>query len=100
MGWEADRRRGHQAEPQGAGGKRMASTIAPVGARTQWEVGGPPPEDAVEVRAPAGVIAYEPADMTVTVGAGTPFDELDDVLREHGQEVPLDPRARTGTIGW
>ena len=73
--------------------------IAPVGARTQWEVGGPPPAGAVEVRAPAGVVEYEPADMTVTVGAGTRFCDLDAVLAEHGQEVPLDPRASDATIG-
>jgi glycolate oxidase FAD binding subunit len=72
----------------------------PVGARTQWEVGGPPPEPAGhEVRAPAGVVAYEPADMTVTVGAGTPFHELETLLSEHGQEVPLDPRSPHATIG-
>jgi glycolate oxidase FAD binding subunit len=73
--------------------------IAPVGARTQWEVGGPPPAGAVEVRAPVGVVAYEPADMTVTVGAGTRFCDLDAALAEHGQEVPLDPRAPDATIG-
>jgi FAD/FMN-containing dehydrogenase len=73
--------------------------IAPVGARTQWEVGGPPTEGAVEVRAPAGVINYEPADMTVTVGAGTSFDTLDRALAEHGQECALDPRSRDATIG-
>jgi glycolate oxidase FAD binding subunit len=51
------------------------------------------------VRAPSGVVAYEPADMTVTVGAGTPFCELETLLREHGQEVPLDPRSPDATVG-
>jgi len=73
--------------------------IAPVGARTQWEVGGPPPAGATEVQAPVGVLAYEPADMTVTVGAGTSFGELDAALAEHGQECPLDPRTPAATIG-
>ena len=73
--------------------------VTAVGARTHWEVGGPPTTGAVEVRAPAGVIAYEPADMTVTVGAGTSFDTVDGVLAEHGQECALDPRSRTATIG-
>ena len=76
-----------------------APVLAPVGARTQWEVGGPPPAGAVEVRAPNGVITYEPADMTITVGAGTTFDELDAVLLEHGQECALDPRDRAATVG-
>ena len=73
--------------------------LAPVGARTHWFVGGPPARDAIEVRAPDGVIEYEPADMTITVGAGTSFATLDRVLAEHGQECPLDPRAPTATIG-
>jgi glycolate oxidase FAD binding subunit len=73
--------------------------VAPVGARTQWEIGGPPTEGAVEVRAPAGVVTYEPADMTVTVGAGTSFEVLDGVLAEHGQECALDPRSRAATVG-
>ncbi len=54
-----------------------------------------PPESA----RPRGVIAYEPADMTITVGAGTSFDELDRVLAEHGQQCALDPRAGRATVG-
>jgi glycolate oxidase FAD binding subunit len=45
------------------------------------------------------VVAYEPADMTITVGAGATFTELDHVLRENGQECALDPRDRAATIG-
>ncbi len=72
--------------------------IAPVGARTQWEAGGPPPASG-EVRVDAGVLAYEPADMTITVRAGASFAEVDAVLAEHGQECPLDPRIADATIG-
>jgi glycolate oxidase FAD binding subunit len=78
---------------------RDAAAIAPVGARTQWEVGGPAPAAAVEVRAPAGVLEYEPADMTITVGAGTSFAALDATLAEHGQECPLDPADASATVG-
>jgi glycolate oxidase FAD binding subunit len=73
--------------------------ITPVGARTHWEVGGPPPKGGEEVRAPVGVIAHEPADMTITVGAGTSFAELRATLAPHGQEVALDPRSDDATIG-
>jgi len=76
-----------------------APVVAPVGGRTQWGAGGPPPAGAAEVRAPAGVVAYEPADMTVTVGAGTTVAELDALLAAHGQEVPLDPQAPDATVG-
>ena len=74
----------------------VTPVVTPVGARTHWEVGGPPPAGAVEVRAPVGVIAYEPADMTITVGAGTSFETVDGVLAEHGQECALDPFDAVG----
>jgi glycolate oxidase FAD binding subunit len=48
----------------------------------------------------SGVVEYEPADLTITVGAGTPFDDLQRALAERGQFLPLDPAAARGsTIG-
>jgi glycolate oxidase FAD binding subunit len=78
-----------------------AAVVAPVGSRTQWEVGGPPPAgpDVAFVRAPAGIVAYDPADLTVTVGAGTTVAELAAVLAAAGQECVLDPRDPTATVG-
>ena len=76
-----------------------APSIAAVGARTQWEVGGEPTPGAVEVHAPRGVVVYDPADLTVTVGAGTPVRELADVLGEASQECALDPRSDDATVG-
>jgi FAD/FMN-containing dehydrogenase len=78
---------------------RGASSVVAVGGRTQWEVGDPPPDDAVEVRAPGGVVAYDPADLTVTVAAGTPVRELTSVLAEAEQECVLDPRSGDATVG-
>ena len=75
-----------------------ADAVIPAGARTQWETGNPP-GTGTEVRAPAGVLRYEPDDLTVTVGAGTAFADLDAALAEHGQECPLDPRDHAATIG-
>jgi glycolate oxidase FAD binding subunit len=77
---------------------RDARVVVPVGARTQWEVGGPAP-DGVELHAPVGILEYEPADLTVTVGAGTSFAELAAALAENGQECPLDPDDPSATIG-
>ena len=76
-----------------------APSVVAVGGRTHWEVGGTPDPDAVEVSAPTGVVAYDPRDLTVTVGAGTTVRALTDVLAEHGQECPLDPRDLTATVG-
>ena len=75
-----------------------ADTVLPTGARTHWEVGNPPGDGTV-VRAPAGVVAYDPAELTVSVGAGTTVGDLGAVLGEEGQECPLDPRSAAATVG-
>lgn len=77
---------------------RGAERVVAVGSRTQWEVGGPPPR-GTEVMAPSGILAHDPADLTVTVGAGTRVADLAVVLAEHGQECPLDPRHPQATVG-
>jgi glycolate oxidase FAD binding subunit len=75
-----------------------AEVVVPVGGRTQWEVGGAPPA-GVEVRAPRGILSYDPAELTVTLAAGTSVAELAAVLGEAGQECPLDPRHPDATVG-
>jgi glycolate oxidase FAD binding subunit len=63
-------------------------------------VGGPAPAGIREVAAPAGVVAHEPAEMVVRVGAGTTLEELRAAVRSGGQDVTLeaDDPARA-TIG-
>ena len=46
-----------------------ADAVVPVGARTHWEVGNPT-TGGVDVRAPGGIVSYDPAELTVTAGAG------------------------------
>jgi glycolate oxidase FAD binding subunit len=75
-----------------------ADAVNPVGARTQWETANPPGPGA-EIRAPAGIVRYEPDDLTVTVGAGTTFADLDAALGAQGQECALDPRDPSATVG-
>ena len=54
--------------------------------------GSDTPADAVPI--PAGrmrdVVAYEPADLVIRVGAGMTIADLDAELAPHGQECPLD----------
>ncbi len=76
-----------------------ADTVVTLGSGTQRDIGGATIPGAVEVRVPAGIVSYEPADMTVTVLAGTPVALLDLALAEHGQECPLDPRVPEATVG-
>jgi glycolate oxidase FAD binding subunit len=53
---------------------------------------------AREVRAPAGISEFEPAEMTIRCGAGTTVAELDEALGEHGQCVAL-PAWGGATVG-
>ena len=76
----------------------VADAVVAVGAGTHADIGGAV-VDATEVTVPGGIVAFEPADMTATVNAGTTFAELAHALAEAGQECPLDPRDATATVG-
>ncbi len=86
------------AEAAVAASVGRADVVVPVGSGTHTEVGGPAPT-GTEVRAPSGIITYDPAELTVTVGAGTTVGELAEVLAAKGQECALDPRDPRATIG-
>lgn len=72
-------------------GPAAAGPVVAVGGRTRFGVGGAVDPAAREVRAPPGLVAVEPADMTVRVRAGTTVADLDDALAEVGQAVALPP---------
>jgi glycolate oxidase FAD binding subunit len=88
----------HDAEREVARLVGAADVVVPTGSGTHREVGGPTPV-GTHVRAPGGVVAYDPAELTVTVGAGTTVGELARVLAAEGQECPLDPRDAAATVG-
>jgi len=71
------------------------------GAGTKDYLGDLLPTDAViETTAMRGIVAHVPADLTITVAAGTPFAEMRDALARAGQFVPLDPpHGDRATIG-
>ncbi len=73
--------------------------VVGVGARSQFEVGDPVAVGCRPITAPAGIVEFEPADLTVTVGAATTCAALDAVLAPAGQEVALDPRDPEATVG-
>ena len=68
------------------------------GGGTRWRLGGEAAPGTREVRAPAGVVAFEPAEMTVRVRAGTLVAELHKVLADAGQRTAL-PERPGGTVG-
>lgn len=82
---------------------QLANDVGEVGAvcvrggGTRWDVGGAA-GDAQVVMAPTGIDSFDPAEMTVVVGAGTTLSELADALAARGQEVALDgpPGATIG----
>lgn len=54
--------------------------------------GDPPPADLwLDLTALNEVVQYEPADLTLTVGAGITLADLDEITRPHQQWLPLDP---------
>jgi glycolate oxidase FAD binding subunit len=86
------------SEAEVAAAVAAAAVVVPVGAGTHREVGGPPPV-GTEIGAPRGIVAYDPPELTVTVGPGTTVAELDAVLVAHDQESLLDPRDPHATVG-
>jgi len=47
--------------------------------------------ELLDTRGLNGVISYEPTELVVTVGTGTPLHELEALLAEKGQYLPFEP---------
>lgn len=45
----------------------------------------------LDVRDWSGIVSHEPTELVITVRAGTPLAEVQDVLAENGQHLPFDP---------
>jgi glycolate oxidase FAD binding subunit len=76
--------------------------VAPVGLGAFLHLGGTPRQYdlAVSLQRLKRVVDYQPTDMTVTVEAGISLAELQQVLGENGQWLPIDPPlAERATIG-
>ena len=69
------------------------AAVLPRGGGTQTALGMPPQryDVALDLKRLNGVVEYEPADLTVTVEAGMRLSELQKLLGEKGQWLPLDP---------
>ncbi len=77
-------------------------TFAFVGGGTHLELGNAPRslDTVVRMTALDAVVDYTPEDQTITVEAGITLAELDRVLEQHGQMLPLDVADRTrSTVG-
>ena len=47
--------------------------------------------DVLDTRGPAGIIAYEPTELVVTVRGGTRLADLEQALAEKGQMLAFEP---------
>ena len=73
-----------------------------VGGGTHLALGNPPRalDTVVRMTALDAVVDYTPEDQTITVEAGITLAELDALLAQHGQMLPLDVADRTrSTVG-
>lgn len=76
--------------------------VAPVGGGMALGMGNPPErlDMILSTERLGGIIDYEPTDLVLSVGAGARFGDVQAVLGEHGQRLPLDPPGGAdATIG-
>ena len=62
-----------------------------VGGGTKDFYGEPLQGETLSTAALNGVIAYEPTELVITAGAGTPLSELQTLVQAQGQFFPFDP---------
>jgi FAD/FMN-containing dehydrogenase len=77
-------------------------SVIPTGARTKLEIGATPTryDIALDMTAFQEIAHYDPADLTISVGAGMPVAALNAKLLEHNQFLPLlVPYYAQATIG-
>ncbi|WP_250520620.1 MULTISPECIES: glycolate oxidase subunit GlcE [unclassified Caballeronia] len=57
--------------------------------------------EALDTRGHRGIVNYDPSELVVTVRAGTPLAELEEILDEAGQMLPCEPPSHgaTATVG-
>ena len=67
------------------------TTLSIRGGNTKAFYGEAAHGEPLETAALAGVISYEPSELVVTVGAGTPLAELEALLAGQGQCLPFEP---------
>ncbi len=74
-----------------AGSRNQRITL--IGYSSKARMGGPiaPSDVTISTAALNKVLQYEPSDLTISVGAGMSYCELNSILAEHRQMIPLDP---------
>ena len=85
---------------------RTATPLDIQGGGSKAFYGGRPLGEPLSTRGLAGITAYEPTELFITVRAGTPLAEVEAALAERGQMLAFEPPrfaaaqgGRTGTVG-
>jgi len=75
-----------------AEGSRRHFACAAIGGATKLALGNPPEriDVALSTRRLGGIIDYVPTDLVLSVGAGAKIGDVQAVLAEHGQGLPID----------
>jgi glycolate oxidase FAD binding subunit len=76
--------------------------VAPVGGATSLALGNVPERLDVGLSTSRlrGILNYEPTDLTLSVAAGSPLADVQAVLAEHGQTLPIEvPHPDRASIG-
>ncbi len=86
---------------QVAGAREHAAALDICGGGTKRFYGEPPAGAPLDMRSLTGITCYEPTELVVTARAGTPLQDLEAALQEHGQCLPFEPPrfAPGGTVG-
>ena len=72
-----------------------------VGGDTKSFYGRPVRGESLSTEPHRGIVAYDPAELVITVRSGTPLAEVESVLSERGQCLPFEPPrfGDGGTVG-
>jgi FAD/FMN-containing dehydrogenase len=83
------------------GARAQRTPLEIRGGGTKRFYGEAPTGTPLDVTGLAGISSYEPTELVVTARAGTPLEELEAALQEHGQYLPFEPPrfAKGGTVG-
>ena len=75
-----------------AEGSRHKFACAAIGGGTKLALGNPPErlDVAISTRRLGGIVDYVPTDLVLSVGAGMKLGDVQAVLAEHGQGLPID----------
>jgi glycolate oxidase FAD binding subunit len=80
----------------------QAQSVAPIGGGTALGLGNPPEhvDLVLSTERLSQIIDYEPTDLVLSVGAGARLGDVQVILGEHGQRLPIDPPGGAdATIG-